>query len=191
MGPQIAFIRKCIVTLVAFAWLFSDMCIQMNPKKSLPEMMHNHICCICSTFFHYLGSVDLEELLQIEFLVLHHHPSLQFEFPVLLLAQFPVLRHYPLLRFEVCFPRMILCVPLIVCEQCSSGLTNHFLKHKFLCKYGRKNSWCYFIPISVFERMDLKQSGSPCVLSPADHPRRPESHHQSHCPLSSFNGNWL
>ena len=36
------------------------------------------------------------------------------------------------------------------------------------------------------ERRDWKQPRSPCVLPPADHPHRPESHQWSHCPLSNF-----
>ena len=32
MCPQMACLRSCIVTLVAFVWLFSTVCFQMNPQ---------------------------------------------------------------------------------------------------------------------------------------------------------------
>ena len=36
MPPQIAFLRGCIATLVAFVWLFSTVCFQMGPQMACP-----------------------------------------------------------------------------------------------------------------------------------------------------------
>ena len=45
MPPQMACLGRCIVTLIAFVWLFSAVRFQMSPEK-----MQSHIGCICLTF---------------------------------------------------------------------------------------------------------------------------------------------
>ena len=53
MYSQIACLRGCIVTLVAFVWLFSTMCLNFLCcvfSNCLPERIYNHIGCACFTF---------------------------------------------------------------------------------------------------------------------------------------------
>ena len=52
MSPQIASIRRGIITLVAFVWLFFR-CVFLNvASKRLHKMMQSHIVCISFTFLH-------------------------------------------------------------------------------------------------------------------------------------------
>ena len=55
MNSQIACTIGCIVTLVAFVWLFSTVFSNV-PLNCLPEKRYSHIGCICSTFLHCVSS---------------------------------------------------------------------------------------------------------------------------------------
>ena len=53
MCPQIAFPRRCIVTLVAFDGLFSSVCFQMSTQISCPRRcIYSYTGCICLIFLH-------------------------------------------------------------------------------------------------------------------------------------------
>ena len=58
--PQIASLRGCIVTLVAFVCLFSTVCLQMSPQIACPRRCENYSKC---TFLHCACSnVDSKSL---------------------------------------------------------------------------------------------------------------------------------
>ena len=52
MCSQMMCIEKCIVTLVAFVWLFLHCALSNVSSNCLPEKMQSHIGCICLAFLH-------------------------------------------------------------------------------------------------------------------------------------------
>ena len=52
MSPQMACMRKGIVTLIAFVWFFSTVFFSNVSSKRLHKRIQSHIGCICSTFLH-------------------------------------------------------------------------------------------------------------------------------------------
>ena len=52
MSPQMACKRRCIITLIALVWLFSQCVFSCVSSNCLLERMESHTGCICLTFLH-------------------------------------------------------------------------------------------------------------------------------------------
>ena len=75
MSPQIAFIRGCIVTLVAFVWLFSTVYFQMFPQIACPRRGIVSLVAFV-WFFFFIISVFLGKIyIDPTFTTCSHHPK--------------------------------------------------------------------------------------------------------------------